>query len=97
MSEAGDRLADDYRQCGLSGPPLQQETETVLGGFANFLGLLIGAFAFTFLKSELMGATQYWRFFLGLTLVFIVVLFPRGLAGLAHDAWSRLAARARNP
>jgi branched-chain amino acid transport system permease protein len=66
---------------------------TVLGGFASFLGPLIGAFAFTFLKSELMGATQYWRFFLGLTLVFIVVLFPRGLAGLGRDAWLRIARR----
>ena len=70
---------------------------TVLGGFANFLGPLIGAFAFTFLKSELMGATQYWRFFLGLTLVFIVVLFPRGLAGLGHDAWMRVARRKGRP
>jgi branched-chain amino acid transport system permease protein len=37
---------------------------TVLGGFANFLGPPVGAFAFIFLKSELMGATQYGRFFL---------------------------------
>jgi branched-chain amino acid transport system permease protein len=70
---------------------------TVLGGFASFLGPLIGAFAFTFLKSELMGATQYWRFFLGLTLVLIVVLFPRGLAGLGHDAWLRIARRPPRP
>ena len=68
---------------------------TVLGGFANFLGPLVGSFAFIFLKSELMGVTQYWRFFLGVTLVFIVVLFPRGLAGLAGDAWSAVARRAR--
>ena len=35
---------------------------TVLGGFANFFGPVIGAFTFVFLKSELMGMTQYWRF-----------------------------------
>jgi branched-chain amino acid transport system permease protein len=62
---------------------------TVLGGFANFFGPLVGAFSFIFLKSELMGATQYWRFFLGLTLLLIVVLFPRGLMGLAQDLWSK--------
>ena len=62
---------------------------TVLGGFANFFGPLVGAFSFIFLKSELMGATQYWRFFLGVTLVLIVVLFPRGLIGLAQDLWSK--------
>ena len=63
---------------------------TVLGGFANFFGPLVGAFAFIFLKSELMGITQYWRFFLGLILVVIVVLFPRGLMGLAQDAWRKV-------
>ena len=59
-------------------------------GFANFFGPLVGAFAFIFLKSELMGATQYWRFFLGVTLVLIVVLFPRGLMGVGMDLWSKL-------
>jgi branched-chain amino acid transport system permease protein len=66
---------------------------TVLGGFANFFGPLVGAFSFIFLKSELMGATQYWRFFLGVTLVLIVVLFPRGLIGLAQDLWSKARRR----
>lgn len=68
---------------------------TVLGGFANFFGPLIGAFSFIFLKSELMGVTQYWRFFLGVTLVLIVVLFPRGLAGIGQDVWLRTARKAR--
>ena len=63
---------------------------TVLGGFASFFGPLVGAFAFIFLKSELMGATQYWRFVLGLTLLLIVILFPRGLMGLANDLWARV-------
>ena len=63
---------------------------TVLGGFANFFGPLVGAFAFIFLKSELMGMTQYWRFFLGVTLALIVIVFPRGLMGLLLDAWKRI-------
>ena len=66
---------------------------TVLGGFANFFGPLIGAFAFVFLKSELMGMTQYWRFWLGAILVLIVVLFPRGLVGLGQSLWAEGAAR----
>lgn len=66
---------------------------TVLGGFASFFGPLVGAFTFIFLKSELMGATQYWRFFLGATLVVIVVAFPRGLMGLAEDAWKKVRPR----
>ena len=66
---------------------------TVLGGFASFFGPIVGAFTFIFLKSELMGLTQYWRFWLGVTLAVIVIAFPRGLMGLAKDAWQRLAAK----
>ncbi|MDQ6684592.1 MAG: branched-chain amino acid ABC transporter permease [Pseudomonadota bacterium] len=66
---------------------------TVLGGFASFFGPLLGAFAFIFLKSELMGATEYWRFFLGATLAVIVVAFPRGLMGLLQWLGARLRAR----
>jgi len=63
---------------------------TVLGGFASFFGPLIGAFTFIFLKSELMGITQYWRFWLGVILVAIVVLFPRGLVGIGQSLWAKL-------
>ena len=42
MSEAGDRVADYYRQRGLSGPALQQETGTVLGGFAKVESVAAG-------------------------------------------------------
>jgi len=63
---------------------------TVLGGFASFFGPLIGAFTFIFLKSELMGLTQYWRFWLGAILVLMVVLFPRGLVGIGQALWARV-------
>ena len=63
---------------------------TVLGGFANFFGPIVGAFSFIFLKSELTDLTQYWRFWLGAILVVLVVLFPRGLAGLFQQMWARM-------
>ena len=66
---------------------------TVLGGFASFFGPMVGAFTFIFLKSELMGLTQYWRFFLGAILALIVIVFPRGLMGLAKDAWQKAVGR----
>jgi MFS family permease len=40
--EAADRVADYYRQRGLSGPALQQETGTVLGGFAKLESVAAG-------------------------------------------------------
>jgi branched-chain amino acid transport system permease protein len=67
---------------------------TVLGGFASFFGPFVGAFSFIFLKSELMSLTQYWRFFLGVTLALIVILLPRGLMGLAQALGSRATRKA---
>ena len=63
---------------------------TVLGGFAHFFGPLVGAFAYVFLKSQLMSVTEYWRFVMGAILVVIVVVLPRGLIGIAHDAWAKV-------
>jgi branched-chain amino acid transport system permease protein len=65
----------------------------VLGGFANFFGPVLGAFAFIFLRSELMSATQYWRFFLGLVLAIIVIGFPRGLMGIVQAGWAKVFKR----
>jgi len=42
VSEAADRVADYYQQRGLSGPGLQQETGTVLGGFAKVESVAAG-------------------------------------------------------
>jgi MFS family permease len=42
VSEAANRVADYYRQRGLSGPALQQETGTVLGGFVKVESVAVG-------------------------------------------------------
>jgi MFS family permease len=42
VAEAADRVADYYRQRGLGGPALQQETGTVLGGFAKLESVAAG-------------------------------------------------------
>ena len=42
VSEAADRVAKYYQQRGLSGPALQQETGTVLGGFAKVESVAAG-------------------------------------------------------
>jgi branched-chain amino acid transport system permease protein len=65
----------------------------VLGGFSNFFGPIVGAFAFILLQDQLQSLTQYWRFLLGAILAIIVIGFPGGLAGLADDLRRRLARR----
>jgi MFS family permease len=42
VGEAADRVSEHYRQRGLSGPDLQQETGTVLGTFATVESVAVG-------------------------------------------------------
>ena len=74
---------------GLADPELAYWTHsgnivfmTILGGFNNFFGPIVGAFAFIGLKDQLVGLTQYWRFALGVVLVLLVLLLPNGIMGL---------------
>jgi len=75
---------------GLADPDLVYWTQsgqlvfmTVLGGFANFFGPIVGALTYILLQDQLQSLTQYWRFFLGAILALIVIAFPQGIAGLA--------------
>jgi hypothetical protein len=67
VSEAGARVADYYEQRGLSGPPLQQEIGTVLGGFAKVESVAFGFrlglrfLSLMMLALGLMVALLLWR------------------------------------
>jgi branched-chain amino acid transport system permease protein len=54
---------------------------TLLGGFLNIGGPIIGAIVFTFLKLYAMGFTEYWMLIIGVTLIVLVLLLPTGIAG----------------
>jgi branched-chain amino acid transport system permease protein len=88
---------------GLADPELAYWTHsgtlifmTVLGGFSSFAGPLVGAGVFIFLQDSLMSLTEYWRLVMGVVLVLIVVLFPRGLVGMAQLLAARAAVRWRS-
>lgn len=53
----------------------------LLGGVQTVPGPIVGAFAYAGLSEQLTKLTMYWRFALGLAIVLLVVLFPRGLVG----------------
>jgi branched-chain amino acid transport system permease protein len=85
---------------GLADPELAYWTHSgnlvfmaVLGGFSNFFGPIVGAFAFTLLQDQLQSLTQYWRFVLGAILALIVIAFPQGIAGLAVQLKRLVAGR----
>jgi branched-chain amino acid transport system permease protein len=56
---------------------------TLMGGFGNFSGPIVGGIAFTYLKSYAVAATEYWQFLLGAVLVVLVLVLPTGIVGAA--------------
>src|SRR5437867_7152433 len=64
---------------------------TVLGGFRNFTGPIVGAVAFNYLKTYAVGFTVYWQGLMGVVLVALVLALPTGIVGSAK----LLAAMAR--
>ena len=54
---------------------------TVLGGFRIFVGPVIGAVVFNYLKTYAVGYTVYWQMLLGVVLVTLVLTLPTGIAG----------------
>jgi branched-chain amino acid transport system permease protein len=57
----------------------------LLGGVQTISGPVVGAFVFAGLEEQLMRFTAYWRFILGLIIVLLVILFPKGLAGTTME------------
>jgi branched-chain amino acid transport system permease protein len=57
----------------------------LLGGVQTMSGPIAGAFAFAGLEEQLVRFTAYWRFVLGLVIVLLVILFPKGLVGTVLD------------
>jgi branched-chain amino acid transport system permease protein len=57
----------------------------LLGGVQAVAGPLVGAVALHGLKDAVMPLTDLWRLLLGVAILLLVVVFPRGLAG----AWRR--------
>lgn len=53
----------------------------LLGGIQTVMGPVAGAAAFHAIKDVFMPLTDAWRFFLGASIIVLVLLFPRGLGG----------------
>jgi len=66
---------------------------TLLGGMGTFYGPAVGALALIWLNQQIVSYTEYWPLILGLILVFLLFVFPGGLAGAAAMLWQRLARR----
>lgn len=64
----------------------------LLGGIQQLAGPVVGAVLFTAMRDFFVGITEYWGALFGLVILFIVMLFPQGVAGQAVRWASRRGA-----
>lgn len=64
----------------------------LLGGIQQLAGPVIGGVAFTLMRDVLVGMTEYWGALFGAVILFIVLVFPQGLAGQAAR-WNAMRRR----
>jgi branched-chain amino acid transport system permease protein len=61
----------------------------ILGGIGNFVGAIIGAFAFEYLVHVFKDLTKHWQLLMGGTIVLLVLFAPRGLLGVVQSLTQR--------
>jgi branched-chain amino acid transport system permease protein len=67
----------------------------ILGGLGNFVGAIVGAFAFILLQDLFSSLTKHWLLLMGGFVILAVMLLPGGLTR-AGDAWRGWRARTSN-
>jgi branched-chain amino acid transport system permease protein len=55
----------------------------ILGGMGSLVGPIVGAFAMLLLELGFQSLTKHWQLPMGLAIVLVALLLPRGLVGLA--------------
>jgi branched-chain amino acid transport system permease protein len=63
----------------------------VLGGTASFLGPVLGAAVYVVLEVLISGRTEYWPLVMGIIIVILVLLMPRGITGLWRSVTIKLS------
>ncbi len=61
----------------------------LLGGLQTVAGPIVGAVAYHGLATELTRHAEYWRLLLGVTIVVLVIAFPRGIVGFLRQRAAR--------
>jgi branched-chain amino acid transport system permease protein len=60
----------------------------LLGGIGTLVGPIVGSVTFLTLQDSVARQTEYWRALLGLVILFLVLVFPQGIAGTIQN-WSQ--------
>lgn len=58
---------------------------SILGGIYTFSGPIAGSVVFVFIKEWITGYTEYWMFWYGLLLLFLIIYLPGGIMGFLSE------------
>lgn len=56
----------------------------ILGGMRSFFGPLIGVAVFVLLEDVIGRSTEYWSLVIGIIMITVVLLFPKGIVGISR-------------
>jgi branched-chain amino acid transport system permease protein len=92
---AGAMLAQTTETVALEVLSFQRSADTlvmlVLGGAGMLYGGLVGSAIFMIARDQFSGINpQYWYFWIGLLLIFVVMVLPNGILGGLRQFWSSL-------
>ena len=59
----------------------------------NIIRSSFGALALIWLNQQIISYTEYWPLILGSILMFLLFVFPGGLAGAVETLWRRMGRR----
>jgi branched-chain amino acid transport system permease protein len=69
---------------------------SVLGGIGQFFGPLIGAGAIIVLQDYAGAKTEYWPLIIGIIMMVMVMMFPRGIVGEIQALSTRFKSESRS-
>jgi branched-chain amino acid transport system permease protein len=69
----------------------------ILGGVGTLYGPVIGVFAFGLLRDKLQDLTEYNTLIIGIFIIAVVVLFPRGISGIFSAKFSEFPRQRKRP
>ncbi|MCL4464915.1 MAG: branched-chain amino acid ABC transporter ATP-binding protein/permease [Chloroflexi bacterium] len=70
---------------------------TIVGGMFSFIGPMLGAAFYVFLRDYLMSYTENWLIFFGFVFMLFIVFSPAGIVGIVQRLWSLVRPAAAPP
>ncbi len=63
---------------------------SVIGGYANFAGPVVGSFIYVYLVEYLSSFTERWQLLMGTFFVLLVLFYPGGVVGMVQQFLNRI-------